>query len=123
MAGQPYRAPILVPPDPYLVAWRDLERRRRVAAWFFALVIPVGSGAVVAFGPLAGAVVIFALTIAAGVTSEYRARFRCPRCLGLYDGSRDWDRSVCTQCAIAFGTAKSTVVAAEKAARLVARTD
>jgi hypothetical protein len=106
---QPPRPP--APPDPYLVAWRDLRKRRATLIVFFLLWLPIGGASscllrdreFYALVPLAALV----------VTSYLRAvLFHCPECRQMFHfqgfGSRGspWARR-CVHCGIAMGTPKN----------------
>jgi hypothetical protein len=105
VSKQPYRAPIPVPPDPYLAAWADLKRRHLSP---FVLVLCVG--AVVMFfshgSPKWPAILAVCL---AGIPFA-SLRFRCPHCgermLRVW-GLRNDDWVRCRNCGIAVGTPKA----------------
>jgi hypothetical protein len=135
----PYRAPLPVPPDPYLVAWADL-RRRRTLGWYvfgfnFQLILvllyliwrirwaiwdaacgdcfkarlPVPPHLLREADVLHWAVWLVPTAVWLAA-SIYRWSFRCPHC-----GWRSpMNRRECDRCGIAIGTPKSAVVEAEK---------
>jgi hypothetical protein len=114
----PYRAPLPVEPDPYLVAWADLRRRRRSAAGAFGPSLAASLFAVVFTMPalLGVAAVLFG---ASWVAWRYLSAFRCPSCSHsfvhgrLRRHERGWSDRQCGYCGIAIGTPKSAVVELE----------
>jgi hypothetical protein len=108
----PYRAPVPRPPDPYLVEWSDLRRRR---LWLSASLIALPTAVIwpvlvmTRVGPslpvTAMAIVAFAIV----PLSIHAERFRCPRCAewfcrkGLYHNG--FARR-CLHCGIKVGTPK-----------------
>jgi hypothetical protein len=138
----PYRAPLPIPPDPYLIAWRDL-RRRRVIGWTafvggpplfllllaFLLHVQMAIHDATYCDPgacvpprevpplllLEAEVAVRALWLPPVVwvaACLYRWHFRCPHCGLRY--ATGW--RACGGCRIRIGTPKSAVVEAEKSA-------
>jgi hypothetical protein len=111
---QPYRAPIPLQPDPYLVAWADYRWRRRVVFALYALWIPA-AGMVLVMA-LAGAIsfaAAFVYLFASVLATVYAGRFECPHCHGRFAPRRSRP-GACRQCGVLVGAPKSAVLAAEK---------
>jgi hypothetical protein len=136
---EPYRAPLPIEPDPYMVAWADL-RKRRIIGWvafgFDVLLVLLLSGSLLrvqaviddAFrcdpGPCFDrlpdllrerAVVLWATCLPMAIwaaASIYRRTCRCPHC-GWRFAMR---RRKCDHCGICVGMPKSAVVDAERRA-------
>jgi hypothetical protein len=88
-ASAPYRVAPPLPPDPYLIAWEQLRRRRLAAFVLFLSVLPVG---VISFGVMGKPYGPYVLVpfIAANLVAGLRVRlFRCPKC-GDFFTSKDW---------------------------------
>lgn len=109
-----------VPPDPYLLAWASLHRRR-VTMWIsFVVWVPMGIVEVRLLGGF-GFSILF-LNMAVFVVSLVMAsRFRCPHCLELFAQQSMWGIHIafeeafvrcCVHCGIRVGTPRSAVVAA-----------
>jgi hypothetical protein len=119
MPDEPYRAPLPVAPDPYMVAWESMRQRQQWA-----------EGASLATGLVTGAMFLlwvvpgglspgrflatWALFMCGIILSQGSARrLRCPHC-----GSRWRARegsSECARCGIKIGTPKSAAIEAEMA--------
>jgi hypothetical protein len=98
-----------VPPDPYLLAWASL-RRRRMAMWisWFAW-LPIGAVVMPLLGRV-GQLVVF-LDLAAFVMSGHLIDvFRCPHCREAF-AKKSILASRCFSCGISVGTPRSAVVA------------
>ena len=106
MSESPYRAP--TPPDPWLVAWKDLSKRRMrrwIAFWAWMPVLVVLRWYDVANG--------WAALVIALVFLLHPHHFACPRCGKLFEerGPRwlPWYLPFtrrCVWCRLAVGTAR-----------------
>ena len=124
MADPPYRAPIPVPPDPYLLAWRRHLRRRVVAfAAFFLPNLGLASFALWYqrfVGPVPPAflwVFLGSFALSAGSLVWILAGLRCPHCGNRFLTGNDrapppgYRRGrTCLHCGIKVGTPKSLAV-------------
>jgi hypothetical protein len=108
----PYRAPVPRPPDPYLVEWSDLRRRRLwLAASLVALPMAVIWPVLVMtrVGPSLPVTAIAIVAFAIVPLSVHAERFRCPQCAerfcrkGLYHNGF---AQRCLHCGIKVGTPK-----------------
>jgi hypothetical protein len=107
-----------VPPDPYLLAWASL-RRRRVTMWIsFLTWLPVAGVATRLLGDLALLIVL--PHVATFIVSTFIATyFRCPHCRELFAKKSAFEISTpnelavrgCVNCDIRVGTPRSAVVA------------
>src|SRR5262245_37386139 len=117
---EPYRRPAERPPgppDPYLLAWRSLRRRRWAFALSFLSWLPVGIAALRVLGD--GAFLVLLVLMALGfATSLWFCLFPCPHC-GEVFGARSvvgpWSpfivfRRNCLHCGIGIGTPKDGYV-------------
>jgi hypothetical protein len=113
-------APKPVPPDPYLLAWASL-RRRRVTMWIMLLAwLPLGAVAMACLGYW-GWFIVFPHFAAFWVSAVMMACFRCPHCGELFaKKSVPWNDPInafvrrCVHCGICTGTPRSAVVAAKR---------
>jgi hypothetical protein len=102
------------PPDPYLVAWANLRRRKAfawAAALLWALAFTVTLPAIVARARVVGiAAAVTAVCWVSGIVGNIvLAHFRCPRCGSCFYGARRTRAplsSACVTCGIEIGTAK-----------------
>jgi hypothetical protein len=83
--GEPYRQPAALPPDPYLVAWARLRRRRRWIGLGFAALMPLVGALAVLPMPRGwhGPAVLFGSFMAVPLGLFILARlppFLCPAC-------------------------------------------
>jgi hypothetical protein len=102
-----YREQPPKPPDPYLVAWADLRRRRRLS---FVSGVPVLLASIgCLFLPeywLALSLLLFA-TVASFACGRSVARFPCPHCGKRFSTTPTWRPPWnCDYCGIAVGTPK-----------------
>lgn len=116
VSDSPYRVPVPRPPDQYLVAWRDLRRRRTAALPSFLLCLPIYA---ITSGVVTGPATCLKLPLVAIIIAAFvhSYRFRCPRCARAFllrpwsldprAHSRDSQRQ-CIHCGIAIGTPKNT---------------
>ena len=114
VSDSPYRVPVPRPPDPYLVAWANL-RRRKAFAWaavlLWALALTVTVPAIVARAPVVSiAAAVTVVCWVSGIVGKVAlAHFRCPRCGSSFYGERrtraPWS-SACVTCGIEIGTPK-----------------
>jgi hypothetical protein len=110
----PYRASLGPPPDPYLVAWVDLRRRRAWSLVILTAYLVVSSAVLANRLPLPWGAF---LRIGAGGVGGLlgfvfpHSRFRCPHCGKKFQG---WRWKVCRACGIPIGTPKSAVLDGEK---------
>jgi hypothetical protein len=113
----PYRAPLPIRADPYLVAWEDLRRRRRLSEATMALCSVVGLLSAATLGVNAPFAVLPACIVGTAM-ALYPKEFTCPRCRRRFAASnrRHRDPSRCHHCGIEIGTPKSAVIDAEKLA-------
>jgi hypothetical protein len=135
----PYRAPLPIKPDPYMVAWADL-RRRRIIGWVAfglnVLLVLLLSRSLLHVQTEIGdawgcdpwpcyyllpdllrerAVVLGAMCVPIGIwvaASIYRRTFRCPHCGRRFSTKRRG----CGHCGVRVGTPKSDVVDAKRRA-------
>ncbi len=114
MAEEPYRAPMTVEPDPYVVLWAKLRRRRRMLVRAASVAsIAVTILGTMTIGVLALLVVPLLIPLWALVWAQ-ASRFPCPHCgetFGPRDGwllGRGLHRN-CVRCGIEIGTPKSSV--------------
>lgn len=114
VSDSPYRVPVPRPPDPYLVAWANLRRRRAfawAAALLWALAFTVTLPAIVARARMVGiAVAVTAVCWVSRIVGNIMlAHFGCPRCGSSFYGGRrtraPWSLE-CVTCGIAIGTPK-----------------
>jgi hypothetical protein len=140
---EPYRAPMPVAPDPYMVAWRRLRRLERRGLWFvapltvgfliwiatmFVFILPQSD--LVARGRCSRTATLLmgAYTVALAIATAPIAVFRsvCPRCgysklvwpvpgpdNGAFERRRGSRQATCRHCGIVVGTPKSAAVEAE----------
>jgi hypothetical protein len=113
VSDSPYRVPVPRPPDPYLVGWANLRRRKAfawAAALLWALAFTVTLPAMVARTRVVGiaAAVTVVCWVSRIVGNIVLVRFRCPRCGSSFYGARrtraPWWSSACVTCGIAIGT-------------------
>ena len=114
VSESPYRVPVPRPPDPYIVAWANLGRRKAfawAAALLWALAFTVTLPAIVARARVVGiaAAVTAVCWVSRIVGNIVLAHFRCPRCGSSFYGARrtwvPWS-SACVTCGIEIGTPK-----------------
>jgi hypothetical protein len=114
VSDSPYRVPAPRPPDPYLVAWANLRRRKAfawAAALLWALAFTITLPAIVARARVVGiAAAVTAVCWVSGIVGNIvLAHFRCPRCGSNFYGARrtraPWS-SACVTCRIEMGTPK-----------------
>jgi hypothetical protein len=106
VTGQPYRKPVPVPPDPYLVAWADLRRRRAAMLGASTLCVPVSLlAATLAGSP--GLIVVLPVMGAAAIASLRWSTFECPRCGQYFVGHQRSKSRTCARCGIEEGTPRS----------------
>lgn len=106
-----------VPPDPYLVAWAELRRRRVLAVTSFFLLPATVVAMDIPVVARAGGAPMLASTVAILVLTLRARFFRCPHCrkpfsarFRLFASARlPWHRH-CLHCRIEMGTAKAAVV-------------
>jgi hypothetical protein len=109
-----------VPPDPYLLAWASLQRRRVIMTISFLALVPMGFVEVRFLGGLGS--FLFLLNMAVFLGSMVMAiRFRCPHCRELFaKQSAFWGIHIafeeafvrcCVHCGIGVGTPRSAVIA------------
>ena len=108
MAG-PYRVAPPPPPDPWLLAWDDLARRRFLA---LTSVLPaIGAVFLLRMDPAPLAYVALIMAACAFIVcSSYSERFRCPGCAATFcrAGLRhNTFARRCMHCGLARGTPKS----------------
>jgi hypothetical protein len=123
---EPYRAPIPIPPDPYVAAWADLRRRMRLseraqwAFWIYAIPMVIAVRVFhVHFWPSPRAWAVPAILASLVISLRVRA-FRCPHCRrhsawakrSWLNGPKRQDK--CVHCGIAIGTPKSAILEAPK---------
>jgi hypothetical protein len=91
---EPYRAPLPIEPDPYMVAWADLRKRRRVervtlvvggCVWALVVILKVFGLDFLEVRPgqtglLLGHLLLVSFAVAAGWVGIAHSEFRCPRC-------------------------------------------
>jgi hypothetical protein len=119
VSDDPYRGPLRVPPDAYLVAWEDLRRRRTAMMAATLACIPVSLLATALVGGPASLLVLPAMG-AAGIASLRWSTFECPRCGQYFAGRQQpasgpdgwWShdgrrKRVCSRCGIEEGTPRS----------------
>jgi uncharacterized C2H2 Zn-finger protein len=102
-------------PDPYLVAWAELRRRRRMRWFLFCGWAPLVTIAWVVF-PTAAAPFLIAAT--AAVTFSALRSFACPRCGKTFERRRAYSNlltSRCLHCGIERGTPKGDALATRPA--------
>jgi hypothetical protein len=104
------------PPDPYLLAWAKL-RRRRATVWAMVLMFPVVGLAATALVDRSWMMfVIFPYLAALFVSSWMASYFECPHCGGNFAKKHAWAGdfrenflSRCVHCGIAMGTPQSSI--------------
>jgi hypothetical protein len=106
VSGKPYREPLPVPPDPYLLAWEDLRRRRAAMLRAGILCVPVSLlAATLVGGP--GLMVTLPAMGAAALASLRWSTFECPRCGQYFMGRRSSTDRACARCGLKEGTPRS----------------
>jgi hypothetical protein len=119
--GEAESALFRIPPDPYLVAWAKLQRRRWLVGFGFLAWVPVGSivgtlaDRALGKGGLMFPVLPLFTAIAFAIVSLGLSR--CPHCgQSPFSGRgfRNVLTSTCLHCGIRFGTPKSAMVADSK---------
>jgi hypothetical protein len=114
----PYRVPPPIEPDPYLVAWAKLRRKRFIAWLSFLAWVPVAllSNLTVerVLGHDAGLYVVLSMAVWIMFTSMSLMDTRCPRCAKPLLRSpllRSWYNNAfsreCLHCGLRIGTAKA----------------
>jgi hypothetical protein len=113
----PYRAPLPVPPDPYLVAWREVQRRKRASKVGALLCLVWMSGLLFAgvvwnvLLPLSSAAWIVPAFIVFVALGRWVSGVSCPHC----GAEGVWNKkAACEGCGIKIGTPKAAVDEAEK---------
>jgi hypothetical protein len=115
VSDAPYRVQPPRPPDPYLVAWAKLRRRRALAWGGFLLWAFAFTAFVVALAAQARAVgvtaVVAVMCWGSGIAGALiLGHFRCPHCSAIFYGLRrpraPWS-DACIACGIAIGTPKN----------------
>jgi hypothetical protein len=107
MADPPYRAPVPIPPDPYLRAWSDLRRRRVCFSAGMAALLAAAllhSKQMVSLGT--PVLVVGVVTI---LLSIYCESFHCPHCSEQFCRrglARNPFSRRCLHCRIKVGTPK-----------------
>jgi hypothetical protein len=110
VSADPYRAPLPIEPDPYVVAWGDLKKRKRFEVVGRCLVF--GAPLIRLFfasGPPRWLAFFGAFLVALPFTLP-TASFRCPKCgerMFRWWGAKASDAKHCRHCGIAIGTPKS----------------
>jgi hypothetical protein len=95
-----------VPPDPYLLAWADLRRRRAAMLGASTLCVPVSLlAATLAGAP--GLIIVLPAMGAAAVASLRWSTFECPRCGQYFMGRPASNDRACARCGIKEGTPRS----------------
>jgi hypothetical protein len=107
MADPPYRAPVPIPPDPYLRAWSDLGRRRACLA---ACVVALGAAAFLHSKQMIGlgtpVMMVGLVTVALSIYCE---SFHCPHCSEQFCRKGIFHNAFarrCLHCRIKVGTPK-----------------
>lgn len=109
MSDTPYREPAPRPPDPYLVAWADLRKRRRAAV---AVMVTAGTAMVVVTSVPHGILAAVPACVLLGYFWRNRlSKFLCPACgktFGrLASGFHNEFTLRCLHCGIVVGTPKN----------------
>jgi hypothetical protein len=124
---EPYRTPQPIAPDPYLLAWQDL-RRRRLYAWAVLIAYVAGAMCILWMYKLIaghmldrswGLALLLPTLPVHFAFNGWRQAFRCPRCgerFHVQRGVSNPSTRQCMNCGLEMGTPKSAVLEAQKQA-------
>ena len=106
--ADPYRAPVPIPPDPYLRAWSDLRRRR---AGLAAGAVVLGVAAFMHSKHMIGlGAPVLVVGLVTGLLSILCESFHCPRCAETFCRKGMFFHNAfarrCLHCGIKVGTPK-----------------